>query len=272
MSQGEHSASEAAVVLTERRGSVLVITINRPATRNAVNMQVHLGIGHALEMVETDATLRACILTGAGDKSFCAGADLVAFSRGEKILPDDPVQKGWGFAGFVSHPISKPVIAAVNGFALGGGTEIALAADLVVASETASFGLPEVKRGLYPGAGGAFRLVDQLPRKVAMELLLTGDPISAARALELGLINAVVSPADVLPAALQLADRIVGNAPLSVRAVKCIALGIEDGRVIGDDERWARSRALGAKVVASEDAREGARAFAERRPPVWKGI
>lgn len=249
----------------------MVITINRPEARNAVNRDVHVGIGLALEQAEADAAVGACVLTGAGDKSFCAGADLVALSRGEKLRPEDPVQQAWGFAGFVSHPISKPVIAAVNGYALGGGTELALAADLVVAADTASFGLPEVKRGLYAGAGGAFRLVEQLPRKLAMEMLLTGDPLPAQRALELGLINAVVPAGRVLESALELAARITCNAPLSVRATKRIALGIRDGKVAGEEHKWARSREEGAVVVASEDAREGSQAFAERRQPVWKG-
>jgi len=186
-------------------------------------------------------------------------------------MPEDPVQQAWGFAGLVSHPISKPLIAAINGQALGGGTEIALACDLVVAADTASFGLPEVKRGLFAGAGGAFRLAQQLPCKIAMEMLLTGDPINASKALELGLINAVVPRAGLMAAALALAGRITANAPLSVQASKRIALGIADGKIASEAELWEHSRREGAALMRSEDAREGPKAFAEKRTPVWQG-
>ena len=179
-------------VLTTRQGNILIITLNRPEARNAVNAAVHIGVGQALEQAENDPEIRVVIITGSGDQAFCAGADLKAVSRGERIEPDDATMRGWGFAGMVSHPISKPVIAAVNGFALGGGTELALASDLVVAADHAQFGLPEVKRGLFAAAGGAFRIVQQLPQKLAMELLLTGEPISAQRAAELGFANRVV--------------------------------------------------------------------------------
>jgi len=210
-------------------------------------------------------------VTGAGDLSFCAGADLKALSRGERIAPAEPEKVAWGFAGLVVHAISKPLIAAINGTALGGGTEIALACDLVVAAESASFGLPEVKRGILAGAGGAFRLVQQLPRKFAMEMLLTGDPIPASRALELGLVNMVVPREDLRDAALTLAERITVNAPLSVQASKRIALGIADGRIAGDDAAWAQTQKETGALMQSQDAREGPRAFAEKRTPVWQG-
>ncbi|WP_369684734.1 enoyl-CoA hydratase-related protein [Devosia ginsengisoli] len=232
---------------------------------------MHIGVGTALEEAEHDPEIRAVILTGAGDRAFCAGADLVAVSRGENLRPDDPAQQAWGFAGFVSHPISKPVIVAVNGFALGGGTEISLAADLIVAADSASFGLPEVKRGIYAGAGGTFRIIEQLPKKIGMELLLTGEPITAQRARELGFVNVVVPLSELLDAALALAARITVNAPISVQASKRIALGIIDGRIPSDDDAWARSAAEARVVMASEDAKEGPRAFAEKRTPVWKG-
>lgn len=258
-------------VIVERRGHVMLITLNRPAARNAVNHALWVGVGSALAEAERDVDIRVVVITGAGDQSFCAGADLKALSRGERIAPEDPAQLGWGFAGIVSHPISKPMIAAVNGTALGGGTEIALACDLVVAADTASFGLPEVKRGILAGAGGAFRLVQQLPHKIAMEMLLTGDPIDAARAMALGLVNAVVPRADLIDAALALAERIAANAPLSVQASKRIALGIEDGAIASDEAHWAANRRESALVMRSEDAREGPRAFAEKRMPSWKG-
>jgi crotonobetainyl-CoA hydratase len=258
-----------AAVLVERRGHVMVITINRPEARNAVNEAVCIGVGEALAAAETDAGVRAVVLTGAGDRAFCAGADLKAIAAGERILPAG--REEWGLAGWVGHPVGTPTIAAVNGPALGGGTELALAADLVVASETATFGLPEVKRGLIAGAGGAFRIVAQLPPRVGMELLLTGDPITAQRALELHLVNAVAPQEKVLDTALDLAARIAVNAPIAVQASKRIALGIRDGRRPADDNGWARTAAELVTVLATEDSREGPRAFAERRPPVWTG-
>ncbi len=261
----------ASAVLVERRGHVMLVTLNRPEARNAVNQALWIGAGEALAEAERDVEIRVVIITGAGEQSFCAGADLKALSRGEKIGPEAPEQLAWGFAGIVSHAISKPLIAAVNGTALGGGTEIALACDLVIAADNASFGLPEVKRGILAGAGGAFRLVQQLPRKVGMEMLLTGDPIDAARAFELGLINAVVPRAELLDAAFALAGRIAVNAPLSVQASKRIALGIADGVIAADEAGWAATRREAGTVMRSEDAREGPRAFAEKRAPLWKG-
>jgi crotonobetainyl-CoA hydratase len=262
--------SPASVVLVDRRDHVMIVTLNRPDARNAVNLAVHLAVGAALEAANDDPQVRAVIVTGAGDV-FCAGADLKAVSRGESLSPDDPARKAWGFAGFVTHAISKPIIAAVNGPALGGGTEIALASDIVVAADTATFGLPEVKRGILAAAGGAFRLAQQLPRKLAMEMLLTGDPISAARALELGLVNAVVPRAGLLDAALGMAARITGNAPLSVQASKRIALGIVGGAIAREEDCWRQTDVERSALMASEDAREGPLAFAEKRAPVWKG-
>lgn len=264
-------SAPSSPVLVETRGHVRIVTINRPEARNAINEAVWVGVGDALAEADRDGAIRAVIVTGAGDQSFCAGADLKALARGERIAPSDPEKLAWGFAGVTAHAISKPLIAAVNGTALGGGTEIALACDLAVAADHAMFGLPEVKRGIIAAAGGAFRLVQQLPKKIAMELLLTGDPIPAARALELGMVNAVVPAAGLLEAALGLAERIAQNAPLSVQASKRIALGIADGRIAGDDADWSRTRHESGAVMRSQDAREGPRAFAEKRAPVWKG-
>ncbi len=257
-------------VLTVKRGNILVVTINRPEARNAVNAAVHVGLGEALEQAEHDPEIRVVILTGAGDQAFCAGADLKALSRGERLTPESKEQRAWGFAGVVRHPISKPMIAAVNGFALGGGTELALACDLVVAADHAQFGLPEVKRGIYAAAGGAFRITQQLPVKVAMEILLTGEPFSAHRALELGFANRVVPLDQLMDTATDLANRIAVNAPLSVQASKRIAMGIVEGQIASDDSFWEANNREGATVMRSEDAKEGPRAFAEKRTPVWQ--
>ena len=255
--------------LTERRGNTLIITINRPDARNAVNAAVSIGLGDALQQAQDDPEIWAVVLTGAGEKSFCAGADLKAISRGENIF--HPEHPEWGFAGCVQHFIDKPVIAAVNGTALGGGSELALASDLVVAQASARFGLPEVKRGLVAAAGGMFRIVDQLPRKVAMELLLTGEPISAEEALRWGLINQVVPDGEsVLDAALALAERITVNAPLAVQASKRVAAGADDGAITAEKDAWKRSNREMRVVFTSADAMEGPMAFAQKRAPVWK--
>jgi crotonobetainyl-CoA hydratase len=254
--------------LAERRGNVLVITINRPEARNAVNGAVSTGVGDALEQAQNDDEVRAVVITGAGDKSFCAGADLKAISRRENLYHPDHGE--WGFAGYVHHFIDKPTIAAVNGTALGGGTELALASDLVVACESATFGLPEVKVGLFAAAGGVFRIVHQLPRKIALEMVLTGEPISAAEAAQWGLINQVVPDGTVLEAALALAERVTVNAPLSVQASKRIAYGADDGVIPDEESGWARTQREFGVVLKSEDAKEGPLAFAEKRPPVWK--
>ena len=257
----------APAALTERRGNVLLITINRPEARNAVNGAVSVAVGDALQAAQDDAEVRAVVITGAGE-SFCAGADLKAISRRENIY--HPEHGEWGFAGYVQHVIDKPTIAAVNGTALGGGTELALASDLVVAEERTKFGLPEVKRGLIAAAGGVFRIVDQLPRKVAMELIFTGEPISAADALKWGLINQVVPDGTAVDAALALAERITVNAPLAVWASKRLAYGVDDGVVTAEQASWTRTvREIGT-LIRSEDAREGPLAFAEKRQPVWK--
>ncbi len=254
--------------LVDRAGNVMVITINRPDARNAINAAVSIGVGDALDEAQNDPDVRAVVLTGAGDKSFCAGADLKAIARRESIYHPDHSE--WGFAGYVQHFIDKPTIAAVNGIALGGGTELALASDLVVADERATFGLPEVKRGLVAAAGGVFRIMDHLPRKVAVELLLTGEPLTARDALAWGLINQIVTQGSVLDAALALASRVTVNAPLSVQASKRIAYGVDDGVITGDEPGWDRTVREMRTLIRSEDAREGPLAFAEKREPVWK--
>ena len=245
-----------------------MITINRPGARNAVNGAVSTGVGDALQSASDDSEVRAVVITGSGDRSFCAGADLKAISSGENIFHGDHPE--WGFGGYVQHVIDKPTIAAVNGTALGGGTELALASDLVVADAGAQFGLPEVKRGLMAAAGGVFRLAEQLPRKVALQMIFTGDPISAAEAQRWGLINEVVPDGTALEAALALAERITVNAPLAVWASKRVAGGIDESAVPAEESGWARTNREMAAVFGSEDAREGAMAFIEKRAPQWK--
>ncbi|KJV03531.1 MULTISPECIES: enoyl-CoA hydratase-related protein [Nocardiaceae] len=266
----DQAGIDDAEVLVSRRGNVMLIVMNRPKARNAVNEALCLAVGDALEEADNDPNVRVVVLTGAGDKAFCAGADLKAIARGEGIIP--PGREAWGLAGWVGHAISKPTIAAVNGPALGGGTEIVLAADLVVAADTATFGLPEAKRGLVAGAGGAFRLAAKIPPVVAMEMLLTGEPIDARRALELNLVNRVVPYDRLLDTALELAEQIAANAPLSVQAHKRIALGQHpDGSRPSEEAGWAITSTESQATSASADAKEGPAAFAEKRAPVWTG-
>jgi crotonobetainyl-CoA hydratase len=262
--------STAPAALTERRGEnddVLVIRLNRPEARNAVNSAVSTAVGDALQEAQNDPEVRAVVLTGNGP-SFCAGADLKAIYRRENLF--HPEHPEWGFAGYVHHFIDKPTIAAVNGTALGGGSELALASDLVVAEERATFALPEVKRGLIAAAGGVFRIVDHLPRKVAMELIFTGEPMTSADALKWGLINEVVPDGTALDAALALAERITVNAPLAVWASKRVAYGAENGVIADEEPSWARTVREMGTVLKSDDAKEGPLAFAEKRQPVWK--
>jgi enoyl-CoA hydratase len=249
-------------VLTERRDRLLVITINRPDRRNAVNAAVAEGLAGALDELDGDAELSIGVITGAG-KGFCAGMDLKAFVAGESPHFEDR-----GFAGITRRASVKPLIAAVEGFAVAGGLEVALSCDLIVAARGARLGIPEVKRSLVAAAGGLLRLPRMLPRNVAMELALTGDPIDAERAHQLGLVNRLAEPGQALPAALELAAAIAANGPLALAASKRILLESADWP---DAEFFERQDAIAGPVMASEDAREGATAFAEKRPPVWKG-
>lgn len=249
-------------VLTEQAGAILTVTINRPSARNAVNLAVAEGIAEAMQCLDADLALRVGILTGAGG-TFCAGMDLKAFVRGER-----PLVHGRGFAGIAERPPTKPLIAAVEGYALAGGFEIVLACDLVVAAEGARFGLPEVNRGLVAAAGGLLRLPRRVPQAQAMELALLGDMISADRAFTLGLVNRLVPEGTALEAARELANRIAANGPLAVAASKRIMAESADWAA---DEAFERQAHLVRPVSQSRDAREGATAFAEKRPPVWEG-
>jgi enoyl-CoA hydratase len=249
-------------VLTEIRERVLVITINRPEQRNAINGAVARGIAEALEHLDATPDLAVGVLTGAG-KGFCAGMDLKAFVTGER-----PHVEGRGFAGITQRSADKPLIAAIEGFAVAGGLEVALACDLLVASRGAKLGAPEVKRSLVAAGGALLRLPRSLPRTIVMELALTGEPILAERAYELGLLNRLTEPGQALETALELAHTISANAPLALAASKRILVESVDWP---QSEFFARQREIADPVFASEDAREGSLAFAEKRPAVWKG-
>ena len=249
-------------VLVEERPGVLVITLNRPQAKNAVNLAVSEAVVAALDVLDERADLSVAVITGAGG-TFCAGMDLKAFLRGER-----PSIPGRGFAGITERPPRKPVIAAVEGYALAGGCEIVLACDLVVAARGSTFGIPEVKRGLIAAAGGLQRLPERIPRNVAMELALTGDFVPAERLHELGLVNHLTETGGALQAAVDLADRIAANGPLAVAASKRI---MTEYVTWPHDDRWTAQRAISDAVNSSDDAKEGARAFAEKRAPVWQG-
>jgi enoyl-CoA hydratase len=249
-------------VLTDRRERVLVITLNRPDARNAVNLALAEGIAEALDALDADDDVAVGVITGAG-AGFSAGMDLKAFVAGERPWVGDR-----GFAGIVQRAARKPLIAAVEGFAVAGGLEIALACDLIVAGAGAKLGIPEVKRSLVAAAGALRRLPQRIPYGIAMELALTGDTISAERAYELGLVNHVAERGQALEAALELAAAIAKNGPLALTATKATLQQQWDWT---EGEFWQRQGELAAPVMASEDAREGATAFAEKREPVWRG-
>jgi enoyl-CoA hydratase len=249
-------------VLVERRGAVQVIVINRPEARNALNAAVAAGVRDAVDELDRVDDLRAGVLTGAGG-TFSSGMDLKAFLAGES-----PAFPGRGLCGITQTPPRKPLVAAVEGWALAGGFELLLACDLVVAGASARFGVPEVKRSLVAAGGGALLLAQRVPRALALELLLTGDPIDARRAAEIGLVNQVVEEGGALEAALELASRIAANGPLAIAATKEIAYRAADWTAA---EKWQEAAKLVQPVFTSQDAQEGARAFAEKRAAVWKG-
>jgi enoyl-CoA hydratase len=249
-------------VLVERRGLVQVITINRPAAKNALNAAVGIGVSNAVDELDESDELRVGVLTGAGG-SFSSGMDLKAFLKGET-----PALPGRGLCGITRTPPHKPLIAAVEGWALAGGFELLLACDLVVAGASAKFGVPEVKRALIAGGGGAFLLPQRIPLAIALEFLLTGDSFDANRAAEVGIVNRVVSDGAALESAVELASRIAANGPLAVAGTKQIARAAREWT--GSDS-WDRQGEIIQPVLGSEDAREGARAFTEKRAPVWTG-
>jgi enoyl-CoA hydratase len=241
---------------------LVIITINRPEAKNAVNRAVSYGVCAAVDELDARDDLRVGILTGAGG-TFCSGMDLKAFLRGEVTRVE-----GRGILGIALTPPRKPLIAAVEGYALAGGFEAMLACDLAVAARNARFGIPEVKRGLAAAAGGLLRLPRLIPQRVAMELALTGDMIDAEQALRIGLINRITEPGDALAEARRLAHRIIANAPLAVAASKRVIVEQRDWPIA---DMFNRQQTITGQLLTSEDAREGASAFAEKRPPVWKG-
>ena len=252
----------ADAVLTDVVDGVLVVTINRPDARNAINTETAVAIGEAMERLDTDSALVSGVVTGAGG-TFCAGMDLKAFLAGER-----PSIPGRGFAGIVEQPPAKPVIAAIEGYAIAGGFEIALACDMIVAAEDAKFGLPEVKRGLVAAGGGLMRLPQRVPFHLAMEWALTGELIPAPRGAEVGLVNRLTPKGGALDEALALAGAIAANGPLAVAASKRIIVESPDWPA---EERFDRQRVINEPVRSSEDAREGATAFKEKRAPRWQG-
>jgi enoyl-CoA hydratase len=262
MSAEEPAVPTAEAVITERRGSVLLITLNRPEVRNAVNAALAAGVADALEELDGDEGLSVGVLTGAGG-FFSAGMDLGAFVKGESAWFGDR-----GFAGITQRAARKPLIAAIEGFALAGGMEIALACDLIVAARGAKMGIPETKRSLVAAGGALLRMPRRMPYHVVMELALTGDPMPAERFHEFGLVNRLVEPGSAVEGALELAASLAKNGPLALIATKQI---LQEQFDWSSEEMWDRQGAISGPVFASEDAREGSAAFKEKRDPVWKG-
>lgn len=249
------------VVLVTRREQVLVITLNRPQARNAINAALATALAAALDDLDADPDLLVGVITGS-PPSFCSGMDLKALVAGESAWVEDR-----GFAGIAKRSARKPLIAAVEGFAVAGGFEVALACDLIVAANDARFALPEVKRGLYAGGGALLRLPKRVPYHLAMEMALTGDPQRADRLYEFGLINRVTQPGETLEAAFELAQAIVANSPLAVRMTKEVLQLQYDW---SNDEAWAELDQRWTTILAAPDAHEGATAFAEKRAPNWR--
>lgn len=256
------TTADAPAVLTERRGNVLLITLNRPEVRNAVNAALAKGVGDALDELDADGDLQVGVLTGASG-FFCAGMDLGAFVKGESPWYGDR-----GFAGITQRAARKPLIAAIEGFAVAGGFEIALSCDLIVAAKGAKLGIPESKRSLVAAGGALLRLPRRMPYHVAMELALTGDPMPAERFHEFGVVNRLAEQGSAVDVALELAGAIVKNGPLSLMASKQI---LQEQFDWSTEEMWAKQGEIAGPVMTSEDAKEGASAFKEKRDPVWQG-
>lgn len=254
--------SEEQAVLVDVADGVMIVTLNRPKAKNAANRALAEGVAAAMDEMDSNDDIRVAVLTGAGG-TFCSGMDLKAFVSGEL-----PVVEGRGFGGLTEQTPRKPLIAAIEGYALAGGLELAISCDLIVAADNAKFGIPEVKRGLAAAAGGLVKLPRQIPKRLAMEMALTGDFVSAQRAYEMGLVNRVVEAGSALSAALELAATISANGPLAVATSKQVIVESEDWTT---EDMWEKQQALVQSVFVSEDAIEGSVAFAEKRAPNWKG-
>lgn len=259
------SPPRPGLATVEVQDGIAVVTLNRPEARNAINSHLARELGAIVQQAESDPAVRVAVLTGAGERAFCAGADLKEMALATGARPSTP--EG-GFAGFVHASRAKPWIAAVNGDALAGGLELMLACDFALAVRSARFGLPEVRRGLAAYANGIFQLPRVVPRGLALEMLATGEPIDAQRALSAGLVNQLVDAGELLPVTLALARRIAANAPLAVAASLELARAALDHDEL---ELRRRAQATGLRMRATQDAQEGPRAFAEGRPPVWLG-
>jgi crotonobetainyl-CoA hydratase len=255
-------------VIFSKHSHIAVLTLNRPKVMNAVNQSMWMGSANAIEEFAADPGLRVLIITGSGERSFCSGSDLKAKAAGDMNIPDEITH--WGYAGIVRHFVNKPVIAAVNGYALGGGTEIALSCDLIVASEHATFGLPEASHGLLAGAGGLLRLPRQIPLKVAMNCILTGASLSASDALRWGLINQVVPQTQLMDAAMQMARKICECSPVAISASKEVVYRGLDQTIDFPGDAWNMNDNYISIVESSADAREGMLSFLEKRKPVWR--
>lgn len=255
----------------EVEDGIASVVFNRPDAMNAVNREVSDAIATLMQQAGSDPEIKAVVLSSAHPKVFSAGADLASLSQGVEVYDTDGPNASWGLAGCTSRTPAVPVIAAVDGAALGGGFEIALAADILVASSAANFGLPEVQVGLIAAAGGAVRLPRQLPVKVAMDMLLTGERLNAERAHALGLVSRLTEPDAAFDTAMEVAARIASHAPLAIRASKATALELTGGVPREEMQRWQRNNQEFATILATDDAREGATAFTEKRTPQWSG-
>jgi crotonobetainyl-CoA hydratase len=253
-------------VQLSREGRVAIVVMGRPEVHNAMNAELSEQLSTTYDQLEQDDDVWVVVLTGAGDRAFCVGADLKEMAAGNASGRPRQPRRG-GFGGITQRDFPKPIVAAVNGFALGGGFEICLACDLIVAEQHATFGLPEVKRGIYAGGGGLIRIGQRLPMPIALEVVMTGKPLTAQRAYDLGLVNRVVPSRDGVRAAVELANVVCEAAPLSVRMSKRI---VRAGVELGEAELWTLQNELGAQLRRTEDAQEGPRAFVEKRAPQWK--
>jgi enoyl-CoA hydratase/carnithine racemase len=263
----ENEVTTEPEIVIERRGAVLIVRINRPEARNAMNMTVMAGIGQAMDEADSTADIRAVVLTGTGDRAFCAGMDLRAFAGGEMSMSEDDIAAMASFNRFMRGGVVTPVIGAANASAVAGGFELLMSCDMIVAAEGSKIGLPEVKRGLFAAGGGVF-ISQRIPIAIALELTLTGDTIDVAEAARMGLVNKVVPAESVIDEAVALAERIAANGPLGVQATKRLVRAAASEPTA---DVWALQAELQPGVFGSDDAKEGATAFVEKRPPVWTG-